>query len=356
MRILITSPSLNTDENISGISSVVSFIMNSNPRQDYIHFRLGRRDSEKRNSAWFFSMVRIYFDWLGILSSGKDVMVHFNMALCKLSVIRDFPLILMARLFRKKMVIHLHGGDYMTHKNPPVWMRILMKISLSGNNPVIVLSAAEAEIIEKSISRSRIRTLPNCMSLHEAYEFKRDYSGDQIIRLLFMGRIEADKGLEYIYKALKSLKNNDKVFNFVMAGRGTLENEYTTKFSELLGRNFEFAGVVTGDSKTEILKRCNVFLLPSYYEGLPMALLESMSFGLVPVVTNVGSVGQVVTDQKNGIFVTDHSSVEIENAILTLSTDINLRHNLSRNARNFIFDNFDPANYIRELNEIYAYE
>jgi glycosyltransferase involved in cell wall biosynthesis len=356
MKILITSPSLNTDENISGISSVVSFIMHSNPQQEYIHFRLGRRDSERRDSAWFFSMVRTYFSWLGILLSGKDIMVHFNMALCKFSVIRDFPLILIARLSRKRMVIHLHGGDYMTHKDPPLWMRILMKISLSGNNPVIVLSSAEAEIIERRIAKARIRTLPNCISLHEAYEFNRDYSGDKMIRLLFMGRIEADKGLEFIYRALVSLKNRGLIFNFVMAGRGALEYEYSRKFSELLGRNFEFTGVATGITKTEILKRCNVFLLPSFYEGLPMALLESMSFGLVPVVTNVGSINQVVTDQKNGIFVADHSSVEIENAILELSADIILRHSLSKNARNVIFNNFDPEVYIRKLNEIYAYD
>lgn len=244
----------------------------------------------------------------------------------------------------------------MTQKTQPLWMRLLLRISLSGKSPVIVLSPAEAEIIEKRIAGARIRTLPNCISLREAYEFKRDYSGDKMIRLLFMGRIESDKGLEFIYKALVSLKNKGLMFNFVVAGRGTGEDEYSGKFGELLGRNFEFHGVVTGDRKTELLKKSNVFLLPSFYEGLPMALLESMSFGLVPVVTNVGSVGQVVSDHKNGIFVADHSSAEIENAILELSGNTILRHSLSRNARNFIFNNFDPEIYIRKLNEIYAYE
>lgn len=356
MKIIITSPSLDTSENISGISSVVNFIIEANPEMEYIHFELGRHDDEKRDAAWFLRILSSYVRWLRILWSGNDLMVHFNMALCKFSIIRDFPMLLMARLLRRKMIIHLHGGDYLMHKEPPAWMRLLWKISFSGRNPVIVLSPVEMEILNRRIARNRIHTLPNCISLHDAYEFERNYERDHSINLLFMGRISADKGLEYIYKALISLRKKGLNLRFILAGRGPEQDEYTRKFSTLLGTSFEYAGVVTGEVKTEVLKKCNLFLLPSFYEGLPMALLESMSFGLVPVTTNVGSIGQIVTHGENGLFVKSHSSTDIEFAIEELASNESFRNRLSRNAREFIFENFNPESYVRKLNEIYAHE
>lgn len=356
MKVIITSPSLDTSENISGISSVVKFIIESNPGMEYVHFELGRHDDEKRNLAWLLRILSSYLRWFRILWAGKDTMVHFNMALCKFSIIRDFPMLLMARLFRRKMIIHLHGGDYLEHKEPPAWMRILWKISFSGRNPVIVLSPAEMEILNKRIARERIHTLPNCISLHEAYEFERNYAGDESVNLLFMGRISTDKGLEFIYKALVSLKRKGVNFRFILAGRGPDQDEYSRKFRELLGSSFEFTGVITGELKTAVLKRCNVFVLPSFYEGLPMALLESMSFGLVPVTTNVGSIGQIVTHGENGLFVKSHSSSDIEFAVEELASNWQFRQQLSRNARQFIFENFSPESYVSKLNEIYSHE
>jgi glycosyltransferase involved in cell wall biosynthesis len=104
------------------------------------------------------------------------------------------------------------------------------------------------------------------------------------------------------------------------------------------------------------LKKCNVFLLPSFFEGLPIALLESMSFGLVPIVTNVGSIINVVNDGINGMIVNSHSSEDIAFAVEKLSKEKEYLKELSINARQYIFSNFKPEAYISRLNEIYNYE
>ncbi len=84
-----------------------------------------------------------------------------------------------------------------------------------------------------------------------------------------------------------------------------------------------------------------------------MALIESMSFGLVPVTTNVGSIKYVIKHEINGIFVNKHSSAEIASAIEKLSKDKEHLQELSRNARQYIFSNYNPDAYIARLNEIY---
>lgn len=356
MNILITSPSLDSGRNISGISSVVKFIIETNPAQHYIPFELGRKDNEKRNPAWVFRMLRQYFKWIRIMASRKNIAVHFNTPLCNLSALRDLPLIMLARLFRKRMIIHLHGGDYLMQKTPPAWMLLLWKMSFTGRNPLIVMSSDEERILQERIGKKRIYTLPNCINLDDAARYERIYTNDPVLRLLFLGRISIDKGIEFIYRALKNLKLRNAKFTFVMAGRGPDEEVYKRKFSDLLGNDFEFTGVVTGSSKTAVFKKCDVFVLPSFYEGLPMALLESMSFGLVPVITNVGSISNVVTDGINGLFVRTRSASDIEYALDKLGNDIKLRNELSRNAKQSIFRNFNPVSYVEKLNEIYNYE
>ncbi|RYE37372.1 MAG: glycosyltransferase, partial [Sphingobacteriales bacterium] len=164
------------------------------------------------------------------------------------------------------------------------------------------------------------------------------------------------KGIEFIYDALKVLKQKGVKFKFTMAGRGPEEDPYVEKFTMLLQEDFEYKGVVSGEGKTKVLQENNVFLLPSFFEGMPVALLESMSFGLVPITTNVGSIKSVITHDKTGIFVKPFSSEEIVHAVERLARDTEFKTKLSINARNHIFNNFKPEEYIVHLNAIYNYE
>ena len=356
MKILITSPSLDTNQNVSGISSVTQFIISYNNENEYLHFELGRKDNENRNLFWFFRILKTYFKWGYLLLTHKGILVHFNLALAKPSIIRDSPLILIARSLRIRMIIHLHGGDYLMHKKNPFWMNYILKKVFSGKNPIIVLSPLEKKVLQQKGNNKEIFILPNCIGLKEAREFDRFHNNNEILMLLFLGRISIDKGIEFFLQAMESLKKKGIKFKFIMAGKGPEEKVFIQKFNDLLGIDFEFKGVVSGDQKTELLKKCNVFLLPSFYEGLPMALIESMSFGLVPITTNVGSIRYVIRDGINGIFVNTHSSEEIAYAIEKLSKDKEYMHELSKNARQYIFNNFNPEEYISRLNEIYSYE
>lgn len=356
MKILITSPSLDTNQNVSGISSITQFIISFNAENEYLHFELGRKDNERRDIIWFTRALGVYLKWTYVMLSSKINLIHFNLALSKDSIIRDFPLIILARLFRKRIVLHLHGGEFLMHKKNPFWMNYLLKFMFSGNIPIIVLSPLEEKIIKQKGAGSNIFILPNCIGLEEAKEFEDVTINTDILKLLFLGRISSDKGIEFIYQSFITLKEKKIKFKFFMAGKGPEEKIFIKKFSDLLGNDFEFKGVVSGHQKTALLKECNVFLLPSFYEGLPMALIESMSFGLVPVTTNVGSIKHVITDGIDGIFVKSHSADEIAFAVEKISGDKEYLKELGHNARQTIFNKFNPDTYIMKLNEIYNYE
>lgn len=93
--------------------------------------------------------------------------------------------------------------------------------------------------------------------------------------------------------------------------------------------------------------------MPTYFEGLPMSLLECMSYGIVPVITPVGSIPEVVADGYNGLFIKVKDADSIVGAIRNLNSDRNLLNRLSSNARNTIFSKFSALQYISQLNRIY---
>lgn len=93
--------------------------------------------------------------------------------------------------------------------------------------------------------------------------------------------------------------------------------------------------------------------MPTYFEGLPMSLLECMSYGVVPVITPVGSIPEVVVDGNNGLFINVKDTDCIVEAIRKINSDRNLLNRLSVNARNTIFSKFSTLQYISQLNHIY---
>jgi len=254
------------------------------------------------------------------------------------------------------MLLHLHGGEYLMHDDHPAWVKTMISAILAGNNPKVVLSIVEEEYIVKKYNCKNVYTLPNCIDLTEAGKFERTERSTPGLVLLFLGRIVADKGLEYIFQALKALKNQGLPITFVLAGKGPDEEEYKKKFNDLLGKSFDFRGVVGGESKSSAFKDCDVFLLPSFFEGLPIALLEAMSFGLVPVTTDVGSIGNVVKHNIDGILVRTKSSNDIVDAIVKLNSDRQFLYQLSTSAKKLIFKEYSPASYFDLLNNIYQYE
>ena len=355
MQIIITSPSLETNYNVSGISAITNFIIKCNTQNKYFHFELGRRDNEPRNLLWLLRILKVYTKWGHVLLRQRDKVIHFNIALDKLSLIRDTPLIVTGRIFRRRMILHLHGGELLRPTETPRWINYLLKVNFGGTNPKIVLSELEKDVLNRKLSNNKIFVLPNCIALNEALLFDRAYPKDELLIILFMGRISLNKGIDLIFQALESLQTQGTQFKFVMAGRGPDEKIYVPKFRALLRDDFEFKGVVSGQNKIDLLKHCNIFLLPSLFEGLPMALLESMSFGLVPITTNVGSIKTVVIDGSNGMIINKHSSEEIERALVRLITDKQYMQELSRNARQYIFNHYKEEVFVNTLNSIYQY-
>lgn len=352
--IIITAPSLDPTKNVSGVSSVVSFIIDNNPDCKYFHFELGKRDDEHSGIARIGKLMKALWRWIKLLRRHPEALVHYSFPLSGPSILRDPLFILLARCMRRKIVVHIHGGVYLTSPAIPRLFRWILHRIFSMNVPFIALSDKECRILEKKFGAKNVYSLPNCVDLRDALTFVREEnSASTRLRIGYLGRIAATKGMNELLTACAELRRNQIPIELHLAGAEENKGEFLPAFVAAVGEELHYWGVISGSTKNAFLRSLDVFVLPSYFEGLPISMLECMSYGAVPVVTPVGSIPEVVYDGENGVLIEVKDAHSIASAITRIYRDEALRITLRQNARKTVFEDFSTSKYIRQLNEIY---
>jgi glycosyltransferase involved in cell wall biosynthesis len=349
MNILIIAPNLKPEINVSGISTVVNSIINHNFQHNFFHFELGKKD--KKNKNYFNSIKLIYniFYLYFFIRQNQINLIHQNVPFDFKGIIREFILNKICKISRIKTIIHIHGGEYVNRKPTNILLSYCINSLLNNNELVIVLSDLEKQSISKNYGFSNSIVLPNAISIKDK-KFSKKFS--KIPIFLFLGRIHEDKGILDIVEMFQKLKIHFD-FKFLLYGDGPILKSVINKFEFILGSNFFYGGVVSGANKMNFISQADYFLLPSKFEGLPMALLESMSMGLIPIVTNVGSMDLLIKDGFNGIKVKKNDSHEFLHKTINILNDKTLQIKISENAFNTVLKHHNIDNYIISLNKIY---
>ena len=349
-KVLIVAPSLNVKNNVSGVSAVTNFIISHNGECEYEHFLQGRGDGERGMVTRVMRVWRNYRAWKKRLKTIGDAVIHYNYPLDTPSIVRDYFFLKVAHKQGVPMVIHIHGGLYLFKDKKPFVIRKILSEVFSWENPFIVLSNKEHSQIQKVYGTRNVSILPNCVDLPEV-NVNRNENKD--LNFLYLGRIEPNKGMDYLLEAMRTLKEEGRHFVLHLAGIEQGKNRYIERYQELLGDRFVYEGIVSGEKKAILLKRCQVFVLPSLYEGLPISLLETMGYGLVPVVTDVGSIGEYVKDGENGLLIGLRDAAAIAEAVRRLDDNRVLMMKMSETARQTLRNRLNPQKYIENLNMIY---
>ncbi|WP_026463369.1 glycosyltransferase family 4 protein [Adhaeribacter aquaticus] len=351
LKILITSPSLEITENVSGISSVVNTIIKNNSQVTYIHLLSGKKDNEGNTLKRFTNVFDSYRILYKHIQTNNFDILHLNLPLNTKSILREFVVFLLCYFKKKPILTHLHGGRYLIEKAPYILNKII-KFILKNSKIVLALSELEKETVKKEYNINSVKVLKNTINFPE--NINRPTINNKVVNILFLGRLHESKGLEVIINAIKILNINgyNTKFKLNICGKGPLEEFIFSEEKEI--ENIKFHGIVGGKAKIEILSTCDIFLLPSLHgEGLPVALLEAMAYGLVPIVTTDGSMGYLIENGKNGLIVEKSNPIDLAEKIKTLIFNENFCLLLSNNARDYVKNNFDITNYINNLNIFY---
>lgn len=173
------------------------------------------------------------------------------------------------------------------------------------------------------------------------------------LRFVFLGKIDQRKGIYDLLKAfsLLSIHQQEKV-QLILAGTG--EEDQAKQLAESLGiaQHIQCPGWINEQQRNNLLAQADGFLLPSYQEGLPMALLEAMSWQLPCITTPVGGIPEVITDQETGLLVNPGDVKQLMIAMQVLIKDESMRLSLGKAAQERIKP-YDINKYCVTLSELY---
>lgn len=349
MKVLITSPSLDENENVSGISTMISSII-ENGGCEFVHFRAGREDGGKFDLNWLITQAKLPFMFRRAVAQAKPDLIHLNTSFEPRAIIRD--LVLAKSVGKRPVVLHVHGGRFVMQDFPNPVLAALAEKLLRSASRVIVLSDSEAENILRRSPGLNVSVVPNAVATKDFPDTEREWGTKHIV---YLGRLQEAKGLSEMVEACRLLTDQGFKFKFTCFGTGPDQEEFIRRMNGVLGQNFHYGGVISGPEKVQALNSADIFLMPSRFEGLSLALLEAMAAGCIPVVSNRGSMASVVEDGRNGFLVEPGDITQIVGKLkFLLSEGETGWEGYRRNARQTVRQDHDIRQYSEKLQAIYA--
>lgn len=203
-----------------------------------------------------------------------------------------------ARLLGLKVVFTHHGPDYNRAKWGPIAKSVLKlgeKWGTASANEIIVISEVIKKSLEERYKRFDTNLIFNGVT-PPVFSEETSYIETLGIKprkyVLALGRFVEEKGFDLLIKAFTSLNRND--FRLVIAGDADHDMPYTRQLRKLAEENnVILPGFVRGESLHQLLTHARIFVLPSFHEGLPISLLEAMSYNLPVLVSDIPANKQI---------------------------------------------------------------
>ena len=175
---------------------------------------------------------------------------------------------------------------------------------------------------------------------------------NQRINFLFLSRVEKYKGVYELVDAFKLLQNRYNNVHLIIAGEGSETTSIEIYIKNNKIRNINFTGYVLGAMKSRAYTDADIFMFPSYSEGMPNAILEAMSFGLPIITSNVGGIPDIFVDKKNGYMTDDISPRTLCGLMEKMIKNIDERKAISTYNRS-ISDKFLAKNVAKRISDIF---
>lgn len=254
--------------------------------------------------------------------------------------------LLAARRARVPVVSVSHGWTAATIKVR--FNEAIDRVCLHGMDRVVCVSAAQARRVRRAgVAARRIVVIPN--AIDPAGYTGDDPGGRERLLALFperpkrvvgsAGRLSPEKGYGLFVEAAAALARDDPDVGFVHFGDGTLRAELERLVERLgLGGRFVFAGFRTDLNR--VFRHLDVFVLPSYTEGLPVVVLEAFASGVPVVATAVGGTPEVVSDGVNGLLVRAGDASGLARGIAALLAGPAAAKSMGARGRQLVLDRF----------------
>jgi glycosyltransferase involved in cell wall biosynthesis len=280
-----------------------------------------------------------------------------------ISFVKNSLFALISKVALRKVIISLHGsGSGFTeffHSLPPIG-KLYLKFVLSRCDIVRILSAkwVAAFISEFGLEESKICVIPNAVRIEDfdnGISFK-DQTGNEVT-LLFLGWVGAKKGVFDLLDSSEILASKGYQFKLLIVGPEMKEGDADKVREAVAEKHLEKRVQVLGEKeRSEALKYYNIvdiYLLPSYSEGLPLSILEAMAAGLPIVSTKVGAISDVIEEGENGFLITPGDVVELTSRIELLMVNASLRRTMGVKNKAKVRDKYCLPSHLEMFRKLY---
>ncbi|MCE5336075.1 MAG: glycosyltransferase family 4 protein [Desulfobacteraceae bacterium] len=355
MNILITLPSLDDPGGVAGyFRAVLPRLRTESCRVEVIE--IGSTQSCAGALHPLLDPLRLFLR----LIRGETDLLHVNPSMNFRSFFRDSIFVLIAALLRIPVLVFFHGWDEKFANRVDHGFRRFFRTTYGRAGGFIVL----ARDVKEQLRMWRI-TAP----IHLATTAVEDLGDGQCapdfasggskgearpLRVLFLSRIVREKGIFEAIDACGLLSSRSVPVLLTIAGEGPELDEARNYARLRLGANARFTGYVTGSAKTEVFANSDVYLFPSYTEGMPVSVLEAMAMGLPVIARRVGGLKDFFDHGKMG-FITDSMDPQVFAEYLQiLAEDKRLREEMSRYNAEYARKHFFASRASAALREIYT--
>jgi len=347
---------------LSGVSAHVNALFASPLAAEFVlvHFQVG---SEGRTESRLARLVRLLVSPFALaiaIVKRRATIVHLNTSLNARAYWRDLAYLMVAKLCGIRVVYQVHGGLLpQQFSGDSGVLSALLRATLRLADVILVLAQSELAAYRAFVPSHPVVAVPNAIDCRRYATLLRPRScapdGQARLQIAYVGRLAREKGLYELLQAVHATRTQGLQPRLTIAGGGPEEAALKRYAVQLgLASEVEFVGPVFGEDKLRLLVAADVFVLASYSEGLPYALLESMAAGAPVVATPVGAIPDVVADGVHGLLVPPGDAAAIARALAQLASDRNLQARMSAACRSRVSSTYSIEHLSESLRRIYV--
>ncbi len=345
-----------------GPTIATEIILNSNLKNKFRLIHLDTSDHRKLNKLGAIDFnniilaVKSYIILLWDIFKFKPDLVYIPVSQTTLGYLRDSVYIIMAKLFKRRVICHLRGGYFKQWFNSSSfltkWFVRYVHALVDGQ---IVLGEKLRLLFEGIVSPDRVFVVPNGMDV----VIKKCKVEENKIRILYLSNFIREKGILDVLNAISCLcEDHLSLVEFIFAGNWFDQNtkqeiiSFIQKYPDL---PIILKGPVYGAQKLELLSHSSIFVFPTYYsqEGHPWVIVEAMAAGLPIIATDQGAITESVKDGINGFIVEKKTPEQIAEKIKFLIENPEVIKKMGKESRRLYHENFTEEKMVERLSHAF---
>lgn len=296
----------------------------------------------------------------GILLAGRYLfrypssIVHLHIG-GTTSAARKFFYGKLASFFDCPVLCHFHTGSFpKQYAMAPTAIRVLVRSLLETADLLLCVSSTLRNQLLEITRTADIKVISNPISMPHL-DLKLPLSKRKNVNITFVGTVSRAKGVFDLISVFEKLANNERQVKLNIAGKGDTKTLFGLAYELNIAGIVNIFGWIDSGQRDKLLRETEIFVIPSYSEGMPMAALEAMSYGIPIVGSNVGGLSEIIEHGKSGFLCPPGDLTKLYRYLNLLVENNGLRKQFGCEALKIVASRCSISSVTKEIDDIYSH-